>query len=321
MLPYSGCGIVIANVAGYLGVVPQYLGELAALTGDLDAADRWFADAIARYEASGAKPFIAETLVSRAGAWVEAGSRATAERLSWAQQMLESAVAIATDVGMPVCTARAKSLLAALAGEPSTLGREPQAEEDRAYVLRQEGDYWVVGASPGSVRLRDSKGLRYLAELVRAPGRDIHVLDLLSADAVSGARGSAERRVEIDGVDGAPLLDARARVAYRERVAELRADLEIAETDNDTVRSAAIRSEIERIGDELARALGLGGRDRRMASAAERARVNVTRSIHAVLDKIAVTEPRLARHLKASVTTGRFCRYDPGIHDDIRWSF
>jgi hypothetical protein len=179
----------------------------------------------------------------------------------------------------------------------------------------------VVGASPGSARLRDSKGLRYLAELLRAPGRDIHVLDLLTADAASGPRGPAEKRVEIDGVDAAPLLDARARAAYRDRVAELRADLELAEAENDTGRSAAIRGEIERIGDALARTLGLGGRDRRMASAAERARINITRSIHAVLDKLAATEPRLARHLRASVTTGRFCRYDPGADGDYRWVF
>jgi hypothetical protein len=321
MLPFSGCGVVIAHVAGYLGVVPQYLGGLAALSGDLNTADRWFADAIARYEASGAKPFVAETLVARAAAWVEARSRIPAERLASVQRMLESAAAIAADVGMPVCMERANALLAALASDPSTPGREPRGDEDHSYVLRQEGDYWVVGASPGSVRLRDSKGLRYLAELLRAPGRDIHVLDLLTADAASGPRGPAEKRVEIDGVDAAPLLDARARAAYRDRVAELRADLELAEAENDTGRSAAIRGEIERIGDALARTLGLGGRDRRMASAAERARINITRSIHAVLDKLAATEPRLARHLRASVTTGRFCRYDPGADGDYRWVF
>jgi hypothetical protein len=64
--------------------------------------------------------------------------------------------------------------------------------------------------------------------------------------------------------------------------------------------------------------VGLGGRDRRAASASERARINVTRALKAVVDKVASSHPDLARHLRASLKTGVFCSYSPhpGVPDD-----
>src|SRR4029450_11446429 len=64
-------------------------------------------------------------------------------------------------------------------------------------------------------------------------------------------------------------------------VEELRPELEEAERFNDPVRPANARAERDLLGRELARAVGLGGRDRRAASHAERARLNATRAIRA----------------------------------------
>jgi hypothetical protein len=48
-------------------------------------------------------------------------------------------------------------------------------------VLRWEGDYWTIVFDRKTIRLRDSKGLRYLAALLRRPGEQIHALDLQAA--------------------------------------------------------------------------------------------------------------------------------------------
>jgi hypothetical protein len=62
---------------------------------------------------------------------------------------------------------------------------------------------------------------------------------------------------------------------------------------------------------ELARGVGLGGRDRRAGGAAERARVNVQRRLKDALDRISAADAELGRHVSRSVRTGTFCCYEP----------
>ena len=70
---------------------------------------------------------------------------------------------------------------------------------------------------------------------------------------------------------------------------------------------------------ELARAVGLGGRDRRAAAHAERARLNVTRAIRAALANLARDNPGLGRHLAVTIRTGRYCAYLPDPRAPIAW--
>src|SRR5262245_30903847 len=72
---------------------------------------------------------------------------------------------------------------------------------------------------------------------------------------------------------------------------------------------------------ELARATGLSGRDRRAASAAERARQSVTRTIKSAGNKIAGHLPELGHHLARHIKTGAYCCYrlDPQV--TITWHF
>src|SRR5271155_4825819 len=46
-------------------------------------------------------------------------------------------------------------------------------------VFRKEGEYWTLGYSGKSSRLKDTKGLGYLAHLIRHSGTEFHVLDLV----------------------------------------------------------------------------------------------------------------------------------------------
>ena len=107
------------------------------------------------------------------------------------------------------------------------------------------------------------------------------------------------------------LLDARAKAAYRARLAELRTALDEAESFADQGRASRLREELEALTAELARGVGLGGRYRKAASAAERARVNVQRRISDALARIEEQHPELGRLLTAAVRTGTFCRFSP----------
>jgi hypothetical protein len=150
--------------------------------------------------------------------------------------------------------------------------------------------------------MRDSRGLQMLARLVTSPGTEIHVLDLM---------GPGDTEQPIDAGDSGELLDDRARRDYRRRIEELRARLEDAESIQDAEGADAARAEIEHLSDELSRAFGLDGRQRRAGSVAERARVNVQRRLKHALERIARECPAAGRHLEWAVRTGTFCSYRP----------
>jgi non-specific serine/threonine protein kinase len=132
------------------------------------------------------------------------------------------------------------------------------------------------------------------------------------------AAGGADQSIS-DGGDAGEMLDAEAKAAYRARIEELREELDEAERFHDVERVARAREELEFIGAELARAVGLGGRDRRAGNAAERARVNVTRAIRGAVKAIAEHDARLGHHLERSVRTGIFCAYQPGPTAPDAW--
>ena len=119
--------------------------------------------------------------------------------------------------------------------------------------------------------------------------------------------------------DAGLLLDAAAKAAYRARLEELGGELEEAEGFHDPERAAKARHEREFLVAELARAVGLGGRDRRAAAHAERARLNATRAIRGAMANLARVHPLLGRHLAATIRTGRYCAYVPDPRAPITW--
>jgi hypothetical protein len=119
--------------------------------------------------------------------------------------------------------------------------------------------------------------------------------------------------------DAGEMLDAQAKAAYKRRTAELREQLEEARKLNQLDLVDRLEDEIETLGREISRAVGLGGRDRRAASASERARINITRAIKIALERIAEHNPALATLLTNSIRTGTFCSYAPDSRLPASW--
>jgi hypothetical protein len=65
----------------------------------------------------------------------------------------------------------------------------------------------------------------------------------------------------------------------------------------------------------------LGGRARRASSAAERARLNVTRALRAATGKVSEALPEAGAVLDRRLRTGLYCAYEPDVDDEVRWSF
>lgn len=200
--------------------------------------------------------------------------------------------------------------------------RRPTARQ-RANVFRLEGEIWRIAYAGHGFRLGDSKGLRQLARLLADPGREWHVLDLVAVEAGADAgRRSAmpdELQSATHGGDAGVMLDERAKEAYRLRVEDLRNAVAEGRLWGDPERVARAEEELSAVAAELARAVGLGGRDRRAASDAERARINVTRTIKAALVRIAEHNAELGHHLGSTVRTGTYCAYDPDPRLLVDW--
>src|SRR3954453_4677159 len=156
--------------------------------------------------------------------------------------------------------------------------------------------------------------MRYLARLLADPGREYHVLDLVTAetdgDARLGSGQTADLRRSALG-DAGEILDAQAKDAYRRRLAEIDDDIEQARAIGDAERAAQAEAERGFLVRELARAFGLSGRGRRAGSASERARAGVTRAVRQTIPRIGEHHPRLGQHLSRTIRTGALCAYLP----------
>jgi hypothetical protein len=174
-----------------------------------------------------------------------------------------------------------------------------------ASMFRREDGRWTLAFEGTAVQLSEAKGLQDLAQLLAQPQQEIHCLEL------------AGRTVEPTG--DAPMLDERARREIGGRVRELQETIDEAETDHDPGRAESAREELERIVDLLSGSLGLGGKPRRLGSAAERARSAVTWRIRNAIRKIASVHPPLGRHLDNAIRTGTYCTYVP--EKTVDWAF
>ncbi len=111
--------------------------------------------------------------------------------------------------------------------------------------------------------------------------------------------------------DAGEVLDDAAKNAYRRRLSELEESIGEAERFNDIGRAAQLGAERDMLIEQLAQAVGLGGRDRRAVSVSERARVNVTRAIRSAIRKIGELDRDAGHYLDVTVVTGAYCVFDP----------
>jgi hypothetical protein len=239
-----------------------------------------------------------------------------------ARALLQRGLLRAEEVGVPRLDERL-ARAAAMLPEPDDAPAAAEPAHGPAHaVLAREGDVWRLDYEGRVLRVRDAKGMRHLALLLANPGVEFHAVDV--ATAAEGGAAPAAESVEGLGVragtgDARPALDSQAKAEYRSRLEDLRAEIEEAESFNDPERAARAREELDFIAHELSAAVGLGGRDRRAASAAERARVNVTRALRREIRRIADEDAGLGRELETTVRTGTFCAYEPDPRRPVAW--
>ena len=305
--PFAGRH-AIGQGEGSVGVVDRYLGLLAGSLGRNADAIAHLRRAVAGNHALGADLWLAHAPHALAASLRLAPG---AEAADAAHRLTAESMATAERLGLVALQRRIDR--SARPPAEATVGPSLPA------TFRQEGDYWTVALDGEPARIRDSRGMNYIARLLGQPGREFHAIDL----ARGGTRHDAPKHdgagLVLETEDAGPQLDEEAKAAYRARLVELEEEVAEAESWNDPERAGRAQQEIALLVAELRRAVGLGGRDRKAASASERARVSVTRAIRAAIDRVATGCPAAGDHLKRTIRTGTYCSYVPDPRAPIAW--
>jgi hypothetical protein len=174
---------------------------------------------------------------------------------------------------------------------------EPQS------ILRctREGRNWHVALGRRSVRVEHRVGLLHLAVLVANPGQEIDAIELAAGVSALGT----------GTLSGQPVLDRVAIARYRDRLTQLREEIDRREAAGEPDRAAQAREERDWLESELAAAAGLGGRARRFPDNQERARIAVGKAIRRAVQQIDSADPVIGAHLSAAIRTGMRCAYLP----------
>ncbi len=332
LLPHGRRNVILGAGGACLGSASRQLGLLARAMSRWEDAEAHFEVALQFNTAIGAQSAIVRTQYDYAVALLQRGLADGRQR---ATRLLREALARCGRLGMDELATEINHALHSnvAATTETTMASPTRSTGAREAVFQKEGEFWTIAYGDQVIRLRDTKGLRYLAQLLVEAGKEIHVSALLAGDGGAFGRSSARWKdaclsapyAWVDArqglSDAGPVLDATAKAEYRRRLSDLRDELQEAERFNDLGRAAKARAEIDIVAQQLKAAVGLGGSDRRAVSYAERARLTVTQCIKASLKKIHASHPALGQHLGTTIKTGYFCAYMPDPAQPIHWTF
>ncbi|HYD50420.1 MAG TPA: hypothetical protein VEB21_18840, partial [Terriglobales bacterium] len=293
---YTERCIVIGYGVACLGSVERYLGLLAAVSERWDDAARHLATALQINGRLNARPLLARTELSIAELRLRRRDASESDRRDAAQQVAR-VTAIAEELGMAALSPR----IAAVAQRHGIVLPAPAratAVDGGATVtgrFRRDGEHWEIAfAGRPPFRLKDLRGLAYLAYLLQHPQRQQHATQLVALFEMTDSNAAT---VE----------------PQRQRLVMLQEELAAAQTMHDLGRVAVLEAELDSVLSQLIARASAGDK------AAERARVSVTKRISIAMQRIARHDRELARYLDDHIKTGSYCCYSPDPAAPVQW--
>lgn len=197
-------------------------------------------------------------------------------------------------------------------------------------TFRLEGDFWTISYEGMLIRLKNAKGLHYIAYLLKNPNRDVKANELVrimetpyedlrakELDKMGGTYLEEQSFRKASGFgDSGNLLDSKAIEEYKKRLKEIEEEL-LEEVLSDEARFK-LREEKEEIEDELKAGFDRRGRPRKLGDVEEKIRKAVTNRVQYSLRTIIKEHPALGKHLSDTLKTGATCSYTPAT--DIFWN-
>jgi tetratricopeptide (TPR) repeat protein len=315
LLPLKSRYVIVEPSCTPFGCVSRYLGKLALALSNFGQAVAHFEEAVHADRKIGARTWTAYSLVELARSLLIRSGTGEHER---ANEILREARREAVSLQMHQLVEEISRLQGRSGNEntttlPDSGGRAVDCQAQEKGVegalqaqgrLRREAGSWRLTFEGRTVHVKELRGLTQIAHLLSRPNEPVNAVEL----AFLGRNG----QVIVDPTpasDLGPVLDDDAKRAYRVRVRQLDEELEEARSSGNEQAALKIEEELCFLTREIARAVGLFGRDRRAGSEVERARVRVTNSIKFAIGRIAEDHPTLGAYFQKTIRTGANCSY------------
>lgn len=202
--------------------------------------------------------------------------------------------------------------------EPDDLAK-PSKESEALNYFRRRGDVWEICFGGVSKPVKHSLGLSYIALMLHPSNRDKRIDP---SDLMLQIKGKSREHNEEDLQDDW-ILDPKAGRQYKARVAELKDQIEIAESTGNTSEVSRLRSDLDIIKSERKKAFNVHKRPRPLLPHGNVTSANaIRRAIYRAYDGLfKAGMPELATHLQKSIkargSVWRGYRADPPLDWDV----
>ncbi len=176
------------------------------------------------------------------------------------------------------------------------------------YIFRLKGESWELRYKGGEINiLQNYAGCSYIVRLLAQPNTPLTLEEIDPSNIPS-----AEICVDADelaqgfnsGNSYEPATDKKALEEYNTKLKELRAGLELARAENNSVYELACEEEMDQIKAHLSKVLKVGGKARNLNTANKKKTDQIRRNIKTVCTKIAVFDSELSEHLHKQISIG-----------------
>ena len=206
------------------------------------------------------------------------------------------------------------------------------SENSTTINFYQSGDYWIIGGMESEATFKDLKGFHFISFLLQYPNIQLAAIDVYNtgkrpADLTTEAIAFQNNFRPFDDI--LRLKEKDGGLSLKKVLDEIERLKEKIESDDyDNIEEYVIIKQdidylenlIKHKPNEKERSIVLKKTIRDHKSESELARVNVTKRIHAALNKILLTNPKLGLYLnKSTIKTGDSFSYSPVVGKEPIW--
>jgi hypothetical protein len=206
--------------------------------------------------------------------------------------------------------------------EQSKKFKQLEIRYDEDYIFRNEGDTWAVKYNNELKNIKHTKGMDYIAFLLRNQGQKMHSMKMYQAmsgfipnvderlSKASPERIESDEGLHVDGKDAFELVDQKDIDSVKNKIKRLEDELNQAMMENDSVRENEISIKLDKLNDYLSKCT-YKGKIRTASDATERMRVSIYMAIKTAKNNIKKHHKELFNHLNKFITTGTSISYSP----------